>query len=209
MLATIYSGLCIRPQISFRSVFRGFCAKENTGSCPTTQRKLALNQHPPTTFKKSQIESNRDQKALNRGILGVRGSRNMWALMTAPDLLALAEPTPRCNPGIRPSTCRWVVVKIVVSSWLLKYNTAPSISGTQKGTIILTTTHIPFVSGSNWKLQDRGGIAKMCKLFALKLHADASTFQKLDYWLGAAEETGSWPFWKRCSPIRSCDFFER
>ena len=36
-----------------------------------------------------------------------------------------------------------VIVKIMVPCWVLCFNTAPSIQGTQKGTIILITTHIP------------------------------------------------------------------
>ena len=35
----------------------------------------------------------------------------------------------------------WVVVKIMVPFWGPSYNTAPSIEGTQKGTLMLTTTH--------------------------------------------------------------------
>ena len=36
----------------------------------------------------------------------------------------------------------WKVVKIMVLLWVLNNNTAPSSWGTQKGTIILTTTHM-------------------------------------------------------------------
>ena len=36
----------------------------------------------------------------------------------------------------------WVVVKIMIPFGVLKKNTAPSIEGTQNGTMISTTTHM-------------------------------------------------------------------
>ena len=45
-----------------------------------------------------------------------------------------------------------------------RYNTAPSIQGTRKGTIILRTTHIPFVPKRDWWIPRAGPFARLPRL---------------------------------------------
>ena len=60
----------------------------------------------------------------------------------------LRGPCRNSTPGGRgsdsrvESLCMWVVVKIRVPFWVPIKSTAPIIQGTQKGTLILTTTHV-------------------------------------------------------------------